>query len=355
MKVKLRKRKMKSGNTSLYLEYYKDGKQEYEYLKLYLVEGKTKENKEALELAEKVRVKRQNEVETQTFGFVKDLKGSDFLEYFKLLLDRRNGTNKDNWHSAYNYLVDFSGGKIMFSDINERWLNDFKSYLDKVKVLKRTGTLSQNSKFSYFNKIKAALNQAWEEKIIKDNPAKRIKGFKIAETSREFLSFEELKALAKTDCDIPILKTAFIFSALSGVRWSDINLMKWQDLIETPSGFAYKFRQQKTKNTEFLPISKQAFNLLPERGKPTERVFEGLRYSAWYNVKLVQWCVRAGITRHITFHSARHTFATLQLTNGTDIYTVSKLLGHRELKTTQVYAKVIDQKKIDAVNNIPDL
>jgi integrase len=355
MKVKLRKRKMKSGNTSLYLEYYRNGKQEYEYLKLYLIDGKTKENKEALDLAEKIRVKRQNEVETQTFGFVKDLKGSDFLEYFRLLLDRRKGSNKDNWHSAYNYLKDFSGGKIMFSSINEKWLNDFKNYLDNVKVLKRTGKLSQNSKFSYFNKVKAALQQAWEEKIISENPAKRIKSFKVAETSREYLTLEELRKLFNTDCDIEILKTAFIFSALTGIRWIDINLMKWENLVDTPTGHVYRFRQKKTGGVESLPISHQAFNLLPERKGAKERVFEGLKYSAWHNIKLIKWCVTAGITRHITFHSARHTFATLQLSNGTDIYTVSKLLGHRELKTTQVYAKVIDQKKIDAVNNIPDL
>lgn len=144
-----------------------------------------------------------------------------------------------------------------------------------------------------------------------------------------------------------------IFSALTGMRWSDINLMKWEDIIETPSGWVYKFRQAKTKGIEYLPISKQAISTLGERKKG--RVFEGLKYSAWMNLKLAQWAMRAGITRHITFHSARHTFATLQLSNGTDIYTVSKLLGHRELKTTQLYAEVIDQKKVDAVNNFPEL
>jgi site-specific recombinase XerD len=60
----------------------------------------------------------------------------------------------------------------------------------------------------------------------------------------------------------------------------------------------------------------------------------------------------AGITKNITFHCFRHTFATLQLSKGTDIYTVSKMLGHRELKTTQIYAKIIDQTKRDAANKI---
>ena len=62
--------------------------------------------------------------------------------------------------------------------------------------------------------------------------------------------------------------------------------------------------------------------------------------------------LKAGITKNITFHCARHTYATLQLTLGTDIYTVSKLLGHKELRTTQIYAKVIDDKKKEAANKI---
>lgn len=68
-----------------------------------------------------------------------------------------------------------------------------------------------------------------------------------------------------------------------------------------------------------------------------------------------EWCLKAGITKHITFHCGRHTFAVLQLSLGTEIYTVSKLLGHRELKTTQVYAQIMDAKKREAVNRIPEL
>jgi integrase len=117
-------------------------------------------------------------------------------------------------------------------------------------------------------------------------------------------------------------------------------------------GYYIRFRQQKTKGAETLPVSEQAFGLLGERKEPEERVFKGLKYSAWHNLKLQQWMMRAGISKTITFHCARHTYATLQLTAGTDIYTVSKLLGHRELKTTQIYAKIIDDKKKEAANKI---
>jgi integrase len=117
-------------------------------------------------------------------------------------------------------------------------------------------------------------------------------------------------------------------------------------------GYYIRFRQKKTKGVETLPISEQAYSLLGEQGENPNKIFEGLNYSTWSNLKLQQWVMKAGISKTITFHCARHTYATLQLTMGTDIYTVSKLLGHKELRTTQIYAKVIDDKKKDAANRI---
>ncbi|MNY64362.1 Tyrosine recombinase XerD [compost metagenome] len=101
-----------------------------------------------------------------------------------------------------------------------------------------------------------------------------------------------------------------------------------------------------------MPIAEQAYEQLGERGNLEDRIFKGLKYSAYTNVQLSRWVMSAGITKKITFHCFRHTYATLQLTMGTDIYTVSKLLGHRHLKTTEVYAKVIDKKKVDASKRI---
>ena len=81
-------------------------------------------------------------------------------------------------------------------------------------------------------------------------------------------------------------------------------------------------------------------------------VFERLKYKGYRDKQLQQWIGAAGITKHITFHCFRHTFATLQLFNKTDIYTVSKMLGHKDVKTTQLYAKVVDEAKQTAANKI---
>jgi Site-specific recombinase XerD len=111
-------------------------------------------------------------------------------------------------------------------------------------------------------------------------------------------------------------------------------------------------RQQKTKEVEYVYLTEKALELLGEPGKRNEYIFSIRRYDATINRIIGNWVKQAGITKKITFHSARHTFAVIQLTLGTDIYTVSKLLGHKKLETTQIYAKIIDQKKREAIEKM---
>lgn len=360
MKVTLRKRNQ-GGKTSLYLDYYHKGKRKLEYLKLYVnPAAKTKEekelNKKTLQLAESIRAKRQIEIQNGVYGFRDSEKmKASALEYIKNLADKKQGSsgNQGNWLSMYKHLLKFTNGNLLFDEIDRDFVEAFKDYLDNADTKSDGVKLSQNSKYSYFNKFRAALKQAVKDRILPTNPAEGVDGFKQGEPQREYLSLEELKKAAKTECEIPILKNAFIFSALTGLRWSDCQKLIWSEVQYSKElGHHIRFIQKKTKGAETLPISEQAVALLGERKEPFDKVFTNLRYSAWYNMKLQQWMMAAGIHRTITFHCARHTYATLQLAAGTDIYTVSKLLGHRELRTTQIYAKVIDQKKIDAANKI---
>ena len=152
-----------------------------------------------------------------------------------------------------------------------------------------------------------------------------------------------------------VLKRAFLFSCLTGLRWSDVNNLEWKDVQQINEGWRIHFKQQKTKGQQYLDINQQARDLMGEQGEVSERVFVGLRYSSYMNVELQRWVMSAGITKQITFHCARHTFAVLQLTLGTEIYTLSKMLGHQELKTTQVYAKIVDEKIKEGMNKIPNI
>ena len=117
----------------------------------------------------------------------------------------------------------------------------------------------------------------------------------------------------------------------------------------------YTAKGNKTSGQEYIDITPQAAELLGERSKPTDRIFSDFLTPSATNHALSVWMLKAGIQKEITFHCARHTFAVMMLDIGTDIYTVSKLLGHRELSTTQIYAKVLDKNKQAAVMKIPDL
>ncbi len=364
MNVTLRQRK-KGNKISLYLDYYTDGKREYEYLNLYLLpepeKGKlTKEqkddNRKKLSMAEAIRSKRLLEIKNEEYGFrdTDKVKGS-FFSYFEQLTEKRRNSqgNYGNWDSVLKHLQKFAPNGVSFKEVDKRWLEKFKDYLQNNAKSKNQKLLSQNSQSSYFGKLTAALKEAVKDGILQTNPAAQVEGVKPDDPSREFLTLEELQAAANVPCEMPILKSAFIFSALTGLRWSDIEKLVWSEVQHSEqSGYYIRFRQKKTKGAETLPISEQAFSLLGERRKQDDKVFDGLYYSAWHNLKLREWVMKAGITKHITFHCARHTYATLQITLGTDIYTVSKLLGHRHLKTTEIYAKVIDHKKQEAANKI---
>ncbi|RLD85195.1 MAG: site-specific integrase [Bacteroidetes bacterium] len=360
MKVTLRQRN-KNNKTSLYLDYYHKGKRKSEYLKLYLTPTpRTKEerilNKKTKELAESIRAKRQIEIQNGFYGFddSEKLKG-DFISYLEDLKEKRRSSsgNYGNWDSMVKHFKIFHPNPVSFQEVDTKLIESFKYYLDNIARKKSNDPLAQNSKYSYFNKLRAALKQALRDGILKHNPSEPVQGFKQGEPQREFLTIEEVQALVGAKCDNTKLKTAFLFACLTGLRWSDIQKLLWSEVQHSESGGNYiRYRQKKTKGAETQPISNQARKMLGERQDPDERVFIGLKYSAQNNLKLAQWVLRAGITKTITFHCSRHTYATLQLSLGTDIYTVSKLLGHRELKTTQIYAQIIDDKKQEAANRI---
>ncbi len=363
MKVTLRERN-RGTKISLYLDIYHKGTRKSENLGIFLLKemekGKLSKqqretNKEQRTLAENIRAKRLLELQNGFYGFTDRSKQQEsFIDYIQFLANNRKGSlgNYGNWDSALKHLKKYSPFTLSFSQVDQQWLEGFKNYLQKKARSSSQKPLSQNTQSSYFNKIRAALNQAFKEGLLKQNPAYLVSSIKSEDPERNYLTKDELSILAKTECEVPILKNAFLFSAITGLRWSDINKMVWEELIKDGDLYSIRFRQQKTKSMESHFISKRAFDLLGVRGENSERVFVGLKYSAWYNLKLQQWVMRAGIKKQITFHCARHTYATIQILENTDVLTLSKLLGHKDLKTTLIYAKVIDQKKIEAADRV---
>lgn len=365
-KVFLREKAIAKGRKSLYLDFYpaithpgtgKKTRREFLGLYLYVKTSnpfETQHNKETRILAESIRARRQIEIQNGIFGVNSDAKKqTDFIAYFRELADSRFSSdgNYGNWLSAYNHLTDFFSNGLTVGEITKDCIESFREYL-----IEETD-LAQNSKAAYFGKFKAAIKQAFQDGLLPEDVGKRVPAIKQAETKREFVTLEELRTLARTECEIPVLKNAFVFSALTGLRLSDVRALTWGKVQGSEQGGHFiRFTQQKTKGRETLPIPAPALKVMGTRGDKDQPIFPGLpdKIAGWTAAKMLQWFFRAGIDRKLTFHCARHSFATIQLTMGTDIYTVSKMLGHKDLKTTQIYAKIIDEKKKEAMDKLND-
>ncbi len=388
-KVTLRFRMLNTEKETLYLDYYpgvpnpKTGEiMRREYLGMYVLplkkksgelhinkDGSHKYNEadtETIRLAEIIRNNRQNELskaeiyteaESELLKAKERSKG-DFISYFRDLGRDKESSNYNNWMSTLKYLQNYTmmsdNAKIKrFCDIDLLWCERFRDYLLNAKTYRSSkATLSNNTAASYFIKFKIALKAAYKYGYLSKDINVDLKSVKQKETHREFLTLDELRKLVETPCSNPTLKRAALFAALTGLRHSDVRKMRWGELVEDNEQCTLKYTIQKTDKYDELPISVQAMQLCGERQKPTDYVFEGLTYSAYANKALAQWLGNAGITRNITFHCFRHTFATLQLASGTQITTIQKMLGHKNIGTTMIYAKTLEKAKREAVEKI---
>lgn len=274
----------------------------------------------------------------------------DFIKYIVAAAAKRHARSSKsiqiNWERTKEFLKSYSAGSLMFSQIDSRMAEDFKLFLMAAPLGGgKKGTISRNTAATYFSIFKAALKQAFIDGYLTVDLSSKIKGIPEQDSRREYLTIEELNTLAATPCKNDVLKRASLFSALTGLRHSDIQKLRWKEISLEDGMAKLHFTQKKTKGVEYMPISQQAFQLCGEPRLPEQLVFEDLTDPSWISRPLKKWVESAGIKKNITFHCFRHTFATLQLSSGTDIYTVSKMLGHTNVKTTEIYAKVIDEKK----------
>lgn len=281
----------------------------------------------------------------------------NFIGYFeKVSYKRHSNSSKSilvNWQRSIDFLKLYAGDILLFSDLDISLAEDFRLFLlSAPRGGNKGGIISHNTASTYFSVFKAALKQAFIDGYLASDLSAKIKGIRWQESHREYLTVEELNKLVATPCERDVLKRAALFSALTGLRLIDIQQLKWNEIVVDGNQARLQFTQQKTKEFEYTPISEQALQLCRKPGEPGQLVFEDLPGPAWISRPLKNWIEAAGIKKKITFHCFRHTFATLQLLNGTDIYTVSKMLGHTNVKTTQIYARVVDEKKNKAAQAI---
>jgi integrase len=358
--VNLRSRDKRNGLKSLFLEFY-PGYRDPETMELrrrralgmYIyaqpqTAAEKEYNRQIMEKAETIRSQVYVEVLNERYGFFsKDRMKESFLPYFEEQLGKSNTKSM----SSYKHFVKFCGGSCSFEELDLPLCRKFMEYLLHARDLKnKKRFISQNSAAAYWNVFRNVLATTYREKRIKENINETLENISYVPTTKESLTLNEVRALYNTPCKYDVLRKAAVFSCMCGLRISDILNLKWENVRTYADGGLYlDFICVKTKRQTIVPISKEAYKLILP--KKTEKVFEGLKRNMTFK-EMSSWMEQAGIKKHITFHGFRHTYASLQLELGSDIFTVQHLLNHRNVATTQIYVAHADPKTREAASRI---
>lgn len=357
MGVKVRERTLASGEITFHIDtYHKDYGRFSQKTGIEANSKNRKEYKEALAVVqEKVRqIEKDLEFDPAALFGRKAKSAEDFTEFFRAAIMSNNYPQQKN---TLVHIKAFAGGPVSFDKLNSGWLERFKSYLLAQKQL------SKNTASGYFSLSKSIIRQAWRAGYLQEDFTGKVQGIRKTDIGRNFLTLDQIDALNQAKCDNLMVKQAFLFSCFSGLRISDTEALEW-DQVSLINGAPFiRFQQKKTGQHENIPLSEQAVKIIQEVRElhadyvvgDSKKVFLMPMSRERTGDYLRVWGERAGLTWKLHYHVSRHTFATLNLIAGNDLYTVSKLLGHKEIKTTQIYSRIIDAAKSKAVSMLPML
>lgn len=361
--VKLRSKRLANGNASLYLDYYYNGKREYEFLKLYLVPEKDQaaktQNNNTLQAANAIKAQRLLDITNNKAGLKASSVGNllliDWLTAYKQEKAEKGVTWLGQLQNMITIIGQFDGKRsTLLKDIDRQWCLEYVDFL-KYRYRKNNGKpLAPDTARTYQVFLSTSFNKAVRKGLMLLNPFTLLDSdekARQADTQKDYLTIDEVKQLIATPCKRTDIKRAFLFSCFCGLRVSDVRALRWQDIRQSSGQTMAEITQKKTSEVLYLPLSDEALSWMPERGDAadSDHIF-ALPTQSLVNSWLRTWGADAGITKKMHFHTSRHTFATMMLTLGADLYTTSKLMGHSDIAVTQVYAKIVNSKKVEAVN-----
>lgn len=376
---------LSDGRESLFLDYYfgyqmvyserldkqvarKDRKREF--LKLYLWQAprtplERQQNKETMELAKRIRFERGQELLENVEGYrLKKKSDINFLDYFRAYIDKYTKKDIRMVEIALKRFIDFLNDTPEYSkyvkrikpeQITKDMVEDFTEYL-------RGRSVGEGAK-SIYARFKKVIKYAIEHDVMVKNPCTGI-SIKVDDQQlrKEVLSPEEIQQLIAThyEHENPNIRRAFILCLYCGLRFCDVKDLTFANVDH--SNKLLKFEQSKTKGHSVssgvvIPLNDGILKLIGEPSDPDKRdevIFPLPSYEMCLKA-LRHWVKRAGINKHISWHSARHSFAVNILNNGANIKTVASLLGHSGLKHTEKYTRAIDSLKEAAINSLPEL
>lgn len=381
MKITIRTRTLKTGSRSIYLDFYEKGKRWSEYLNLFLVPDDKPDakrlNEASMAKANEIKSKRllgidEDATETES-GKSIQLPKRIFADWLNDYIEgiRRNPSYSQstyhNYRSTTNIIKEYlqyrRRPRYLMSKIDKKFIAGLLDFMQNTyrntKSPDNPKEMSQRTLHLHQTILVRMLNAAVKEGVMDNNPFYALgKHERISKTQseRDYLTKEELLALAVAPATNETTKRAFLFCCFTGLRYSDVCTLAWRDIKQVDSGLVVSIRaMQKTGKQVTIPLNQSALKWLPDRNgcKPGQKVFDMACLSACDKC-LKKSAAAAGIEKNVSFHTSRHSFATLSLAAGGDLYTVGKLLGHTNIRSTQVYADVVMETKIEAVNRISE-
>ena len=252
---------------------------------------------------------------------------------------------KDSYRLMCNHLEDY--GDCPLDKVTTAYIQEFITHLQCQGL--KPGTVRL-----YFQKLACVLHDAYKNGLFDDRILQRVKRPKREQEKKGFLSEAELKKLAKHQLseEYNNIQSMFLFSCMTGLRYSDVQGLRWKDVKRNGKHMMLEFHQQKTDTHERLPLCAEAEALIKSQKRSGEYVFRE-ETNQRVNKVLKRWCKEAKVKKPVSFHSARHTFCVLLLTKDVSIYTVQQLMCHSDIGSTKVYADLLNGTKAKAVKKIP--
>jgi len=314
----LRSKALASGRQSLYIDHFEDGKHHRESLSLYLELEDTARAKRAnattMRKAETILRERQSAMLSVQLSQIEEHERrntllSSWLDTYYTYLERRGVSALYCIKTIKQRMQEYAPDATL-EQVNKSFILGFIDYLRGEYRMRNGESLSQKSIFNLVGMFSSSLNYAVSQGRISVNPynlferEERVKPGK--EHKREYLTIEELKRMIATPCRSAIVKQVFLFTCFTRLRLSDVRGLHWRDLSQQDGAYTLGIKMYKTEKMVYIPLSKQAMKWMPERGNKSgdDYVFDSVPHS--YNDYIAAWVKEAGITKHITHHSGRH-------------------------------------------------
>lgn len=345
--MRLREKTLANGSRSLYLDIYHEGKRSYDFLKIYLTGDKIAD-RETMRMAEAIRSRRELDLTAIAHGLpAPSRRNVDAKEYYHACCSSKPQRHWNAKYESFVKWVDECAPGLTIDRLNRDRVEEYRNWL----VARR---LKPTTSRNYMVWLRQVVKRAMLDELITKDPMRGVAPIRQEESQRIYLEVDEVRKLAAAECSDQIIKQAFLFACFTGLRVSDLQGLEWGMIRHG----RIEHRQKKTRSPEWVPLSEEALRLLgpkPAQATAATKVFPRDLGSS-YGYRIVgRWASAAELGKRIGFHTARHTFATMALSHGVDLYTVSKLLGHRSVKTTERYARLIDKSKEESVLKLPRL